>query len=122
LRSGERPAKADEEEEAPRTAPKKTGSRTWQGAKVQDLDAAMRSRLGLDAKTEGAVVSEVEPDSVADQLGLRPGDVISAVNGTPVADAAALAKAAGGLKAEDGLVLDVNRQGQPLYLSWRKAR
>ena len=34
----------------------------------------------------GVVVNSVEPDSPAKRAGMRPGDVIVAINGTPVED------------------------------------
>jgi len=45
------------------------------GVEVQDLDGELRSALDV-AQLDGAVVTAVEPDSAADEAGLKPGDVI----------------------------------------------
>ena len=53
------------------------------GVQVQDLNQALAASFGL-AQPDGALVSHVAPDSAAAQAGLKPGDVIVAVNGVPV--------------------------------------
>jgi serine protease DegQ len=59
------------------------------GIVVQDLNEELRDALELDRR-DGAVITEVEPDSAADEAGLRPGDVIVALDGRAVADSQAL--------------------------------
>jgi serine protease Do len=44
-------------------------------------------QFGLDKGTKGAVVLEVDPKSPAAREGIRPGDVITEVGKTPVANA-----------------------------------
>ncbi|HXX90666.1 MAG TPA: trypsin-like peptidase domain-containing protein [Acidimicrobiales bacterium] len=56
---------------------------------VQVEAAAVIPGLNVTA-TPGALISEVEPGSPADQAGLLPGDEIVSVNGTPVDSPAAL--------------------------------
>ena len=45
------------------------------GVEVQDLDGELRSALDV-AQLDGAVITEIKPDSAADEAGLKPGDVI----------------------------------------------
>jgi len=69
------------------------------GVAVTDLDSASRAQLKVPAQIQGALVSEVAPDSAAYEAGLRQGDVIMEINRKPVKNAeqavAATAKPAG---------------------------
>ncbi|MBI2312589.1 MAG: DegQ family serine endoprotease [Betaproteobacteria bacterium] len=53
------------------------------GLSMQDLTPDLAKSLGANLK-EGAVVTEVEPDSPAAKAGLKPGDVVMTVNNRPV--------------------------------------
>lgn len=46
------------------------------GVSVADIDAAARSQFRLPRDLQGALVTDVDEDSVAYEVGLRPGDVI----------------------------------------------
>jgi S1-C subfamily serine protease len=63
--------------------------RAWLGARTQSVTQDMARSLGLDRPT-GVVVASVYPGSAAANAGLREGDVILSVDGTPVNDQAAL--------------------------------
>ncbi|ABO55722.1 DegQ family serine endoprotease [Burkholderia vietnamiensis] len=69
----------------------KTGhvSRGRLGVAVQGLNQTLASSFGLP-KPDGALVSSVDPSGPAAKAGLQPGDVILAVNGSPVADSTSL--------------------------------
>jgi serine protease Do len=55
------------------------------GIRLAPLTANARKQYGLDAKVRGALVSSVEQDCEAHDLGIVPGDVITNVQGQPVA-------------------------------------
>jgi S1-C subfamily serine protease len=55
------------------------------GASIADAASQARKRPGIP--TSGAYVGRVKPGSPAEQAGLRPGDVITALGGEPVARA-----------------------------------
>ncbi|MEO6245910.1 MAG: DegQ family serine endoprotease [Opitutaceae bacterium] len=57
------------------------------GVAVDDLAPQMRKQLNLPARLEGAVITNVAPDSAAAKAGLRAGDVILEINKQPVANA-----------------------------------
>ena len=82
------------------------------GVVLQDLSAPLAQSFGLPSP-DGAVVSTVAPNSAAAAAGLKPGDVITAIDGTPV-------QVAGDVSSRVGLA----RPGEKLTLSvWReKAR
>jgi putative radical SAM enzyme (TIGR03279 family) len=65
----------------------------------------------------GGVVSAVEPGGLAAQMGLRPGDVIVAVNGYPLRDVIDFRF----YSAEEEVELEVRRDGQELTLSGLRA-
>jgi len=69
----------------------RTGSvtRGWIGAGVQDMTKELAESFKLP-QTGGALISEVLRGSPADKAGIKPGDILVAVNGEPVADSATM--------------------------------
>ncbi len=61
----------------------------WLGVKVQGVDAALAEALGLE-RPRGVLVQRVHPASAAARAGVRPGDVILAVDGFEIGDPAGL--------------------------------
>ena len=57
--------------------------RGWLGVTIQDINQTMSKALGLKSR-EGALVGDVVKDSPADKAGLKPGDVIIAVDGKKI--------------------------------------
>ena len=53
------------------------------GVTVQDLNQSLADSFGLK-RVDGALISNVAPDSAAAEAGLKSGDVITEVNGEPV--------------------------------------
>ena len=64
-----------------------TKSEALAGVGVADLDQNTRAELKIPAQVQGAVITEVAPDSAAYQAGLRTGDVITELNRMPVKNA-----------------------------------
>jgi len=60
---------------------------TLNGVGVADLNEQVRQQFELPEKVNGAVITEVKPDSAAAEAGLRPGDVIQEINRQPVKNA-----------------------------------
>ena len=90
------------------------------GIAVQDLTPELARALGV-GKADGALVSRVDPGSAAEAAGLRPGDLIVAVNGRPVTDAGALRAYIGLLRVGTPLKLDLIRNGKHLRLTGKVA-
>jgi len=53
------------------------------GVMVQDLNQSLAESFGL-SRPDGALVSSVDPDSPAAAAGVKPGDVITSVNDSPI--------------------------------------
>ncbi|MGF1615755.1 MAG: DegQ family serine endoprotease [Gammaproteobacteria bacterium] len=81
------------------------------GVLVQDLSPELAQAFGLPLSS-GAVVAQVEPGSPADQAGLRPGDVVTAVNGRPIRNASALRNALGLLRVGTEITMETVRNGR----------
>ena len=87
------------------------------GVAVQDLDRDTAKELGLKGKTQGVVVTSVEPESGADKAGLMPGDVIREINRQPVKSVKEFEKVSSGVKKGENVLILINRRGASLFLS-----
>jgi serine protease Do len=58
-------------------------SRSRIGVGVQDIDQKLATSFGLGTP-HGALVSTVDPKGPSERAGLKPGDVITSVNGKPI--------------------------------------
>ena len=81
------------------------------GVESQDIDAAMAKLLGV-AERRGAVITRVQEDSPADQAGLKPGDVVVAIDGAQVTDRQALHNAEGLLPVDKPVRIALLREGR----------
>jgi serine protease Do len=86
-------------------------TRGWLGVQVQPVTAGIAESLGLK-KAEGALVDEAQPDTPAAQAGIRPGDVITSVNGNTIKDSRTLARDISGMAPGSSAKLDILRKGE----------
>jgi serine protease Do len=90
------------------------------GVTVADLDRDARQELKLPAGVQGAIVTELDPDSNSAEAGLQKGDVIVEINRQPVTDADSAVRLGDQAKG-DHILLKVWRSngnlGGTLYLS-----
>jgi serine protease Do len=91
-------------------------TRGWLGVQIQPVTATIADSLGLK-KAEGALVAEPQDGSPAAKAGILSGDVITAVNGTPVKDARELARTIGTIAPNATVKLDLIRGGQAKTIS-----
>ena len=82
--------------------------RGWLGVLLQPVSAEVAESLGL-AGEGGSLVANVEPDSPAAKAGLKPGDVVLAVNGKPLESVKALARSVADTHPGNTLTLQVSR-------------
>jgi len=82
------------------------------GVNIQTLtpDIAESMELG---NVQGALVSQVVEGSAAEKAGIRAGDIVTAVNGKPVKDAAGLRNSIGLLSVGDRVDVALLRDGKP---------
>lgn len=90
----------------------------WLGATVRELTAPLRSRLQIGDEEKGMLVSEVKANSKAEKLGLIPDDLIREINQKKVSDLKSFKEAIKKVKLEEGIVLDILRGGNALFLSY----
>ena len=60
------------------------GHHPFSGAEVVDLSPALAESLGRDLFDKGVMVNRIVRGSLANRLGVRPGDRILEINGTPI--------------------------------------
>jgi serine protease Do len=86
------------------------------GVALAPVDEALRQRLGADAA--GVLVQQVEPNSPAAQNGIRPGDLIVAVNNRDVSRPSDVADEWTRAQRENKpILLRVKRDGQYLFVA-----
>lgn len=71
------------------------------GVSVEDVSANLRKQFTIPSEQKGAVVTLVEPGSVAERLGMKQGDVITRIGDKTVTSAADLVDAVKGFKWGD---------------------
>jgi serine protease Do len=91
-------------------------TRGWIGVQIQPVTPEIADGLGLK-KPAGALVAEPQKDGPAVKAGIQSGDVITAVDGKPVADARDLARKIGGLPPGTTVKLAVVRSGAEKTIS-----
>ena len=84
---------------------------------VHELNADLATRLGLSANDRGLVVTRVRAGSVAEEAGMREGDIILEVNRKPVSTLKAYERAAAMIGKNDAVLLLIKRQGRTSFVT-----
>ena len=116
-RAAEPPAR-QQRQQAPQGKPRKTSQL---GLSLSPLDGSTRATFRVPGSVQGVVVTDVMPDSPADEKNVRAGDVIVAISDSPVRSPADVQRRIdqdlrAGRKVE---VLLVNRGGSLTYVALR---
>jgi general secretion pathway protein C len=74
--------------------------------------------LGPDGQSNGFKLSEIQPDSIFQQIGLRDGDILTVVGGQSVGDPAKAVQLLSTLRDQNSISLTVMRGGQPVQLQY----
>lgn len=75
----------------------------WRGISVKEITPEIANSLGLDEQQKGVVVIKVEPQSPADEAGLRAGDIIDEIDKSSI-DGLNDYKQATGTAKDDALI------------------
>ncbi len=91
--------------------PGSTMTDSLDGVTVSDLENNLRQQLGVTQDFQGALVTDVDPDSNAAEAGLQRGDVIVEINQHPVASASDAVKLGRQAKGDQILLKVWHRAG-----------
>lgn len=94
----------------------------WEGNDVVTASSAWAERYGLPTDAQGVVLVRVKPGGLAEEMGLMEGDLIASVNREKTPDTKAFKREIKKANVEKGILLDVNRRGQWLFLSYQRPK
>jgi general secretion pathway protein C len=72
-----------------------------------------------NGKTTGFALSEIEPGSVFDEMGLEEGDLLRSINGQPMNDPAMAMQMMSSLRNANQISIQVLREGHPTTLTYQ---
>jgi serine protease Do len=99
----------------------RTQKKEWFGLHVASVTAEIAKQLDLKS-TEGVIIETVDAGSIAQEAGLRRGDVISEVNREKIKDEGDYLKVMEKIKADQGALLLVNRGGSTFFVSLKEEK
>jgi general secretion pathway protein C len=71
-----------------------------------------------DPDDKGFKLSEIQPDSIFQQMGLRDGDVVSAINGQPLTDPTQAIELLNSLRDQNSVGISIVRAGHPQQFTY----
>lgn len=86
------------------------------GVTIQDLDHKLAEAFDVE-RDRGVVITQVAEGSGADEAGLQPGDVVTAVNGQPVNKSSDLRNKVGLSPVGEEIELEIRRNGRQRTLT-----
>lgn len=95
----------------PQKAPKGTLAPFGLGIEMTDLNPVLNQQLGIPGNIKGIIITSIKPNSIGDQAGLQPGDVVLDVNRKPVKTV----KDAMKLFKKDRNSLRISRGGEEMF-------
>ena len=114
IMTGELPGEIGRASNVPAPAPQKPDNTNKFGLQVQDLTKEVAARLNLDVK-EGVIVTDVAEDSLASAQGIEREDVITEIDGKPIANVAAFREALSKADPSKGILLYLDRGGSKTF-------
>lgn len=86
------------------------------GVQVQNLTPEIAEAMEID-RNDGALVTQVVPDSAADKAGIREGDVITSVNDEAITSIRDLVTRIGLMQIGDEVTIEIVRDGETMTVS-----
>ena len=93
------------------------GDAEWSGMTVSNTTAALQMEFGIPKDEKGVVVNWCEDPAYA--AGVRGGDLIKGINNKPVTTITEFLKITKITDVSAGVLLDILRQGQPLFITMK---
>ena len=91
-------------------------TRGWIGVEPQNLSKELAESLNIPANTSGVLISGVLEGGPADKAGMKPGDVLTQVNGQAVNDVVTLLNRIAQTSPGDEAKINLLRKGKPMAL------
>jgi serine protease DegQ len=91
-------------------------TRGWIGVEPQNLSKELAESLNLPKDTSGVLISGVLEGGPADKAGMKPGDVLTQVNGQAVNDVVTLLNRIAQTSPGDETKINLVRKGKPMAL------
>lgn len=88
-------------------------TRGWVGIEAQDVTPQLADSFKL-SHTQGSLIAGVLPGSPAEKAGLKPGDILLAINGNTVVDSSSMLNLIANLKPNEKAVLKIARNQREL--------
>ena len=93
-----------------------TVTRGWIGVELAPLTPALAESFNLGT-TEGAIINGVLNGGPADKAGVKPGDVLVAIEGRPIVDPQSVLNVVTGIAPGSAVKMKIKRKGQDLELA-----
>ena len=82
--------------------------RGWLGVSMQDMTKELADSFGLD-KTTGTLIAGVLKNGPADNAGIKPGDIMVAIEGKPIVNSSELLNQVAALSPGDTVTVTILR-------------
>lgn len=91
------------------------------GLTVEQITPEVAENLGLD-RTRGVVIRAVAPDSLGEEAGLQPGDIIREIDRKPIRDLSDYKKTMASAVQEKSVLFLIQREDNTIFLALRKEK
>ena len=93
-------------------------TRGYMGAQIQNFTPEMAAAMGLPSR-KGAIIAELVAGGPAEKGGVQSGDVVTAVNGKPIASSAEMTREVARTRTGDNVRLEILREGKPKTIEFK---